>query len=391
MNSGKRIEALTIPAAVETAEHRDRPLRNASRDLQPLWSLDALGGFDMFWIIGGSAVLRGLAKALPSRIAEAGAAQLQPVSWQGLHCYDVIWPLFLFLMGAGMRLSLERHRAGAKSETLFCVQAARRAVVLFVIGMVAQGNLLAFDLSKFHPFSSILHGAAAGYLIATFITVKLQPRWQAAAVGAGLLTYWALLMLLPVPGIGAGALTPEGNAAAYVDRLLLGRFQYGAGTWFLSYLGFASSVVLGGLAGEVLLARRSPRAKVIALCGTGAALMIAGLIWSIQLPIIRLIWTGSYVLICGGISFLLLALFYALIDVYGFRKWAFGFTVIGLNAITVYVATTLFDFRHIGNIFVGDLLSRTGAWAEFLEASATFAVVWLILYWMYRSKTFVRL
>jgi predicted acyltransferase len=391
MNSGKRIEALTMPAAVQTVEGRDRPLRDASREVRPLLSLEALGGFDMFWIIGGSAVLRGVAKALPSRIADSCAAQLLPVPWQGLHFYDVIWPLFLFLMGTGMRLSIERRRARGWSDARLYMDAARRSVVLFVLGMVAQGNLLAFDLAKFHPFSSILHGVAAGYLIAALVSVKLSLKWQAVAAGAALLAYWALLMLIPVPGVGAAVLTPEGNAPAYVDRLLLGRLQYGTSTWFLSYLGFAPSVLLGGLAGELLLSRRSGRVKVAGLCGTGAALLIVGLLWSIRLPIIRLIWTSSYVLVCGGISFLLLGLFYALIDVYGFRKWAFGFKVIGVNAIAVYVATTLFDFRHIGNIFVGDLLSRTGAWAEFLEAAATFAVIWLILYWMYRSKTLVRL
>jgi len=390
MHSGRSLEAPPMLATTRALEQAGL-FREVQGEKQQPSSLQALWGFDMFWIIGGSAVFRGLAKALPWRIADACASQLQHASWRGLHFYDLLWPLFLFLMGVDLRLSLARRQASGESDKVLYARAIKRALVLFGLGVVAQGNLLAFDLSRFHPFSSILHGVAAGYLIATLAMVKLRPKWQAAAVGMGLLTHWALLMLIPVPGFGAGVLTPEGNAAAYVDRLILGRFQYGTSTWFLSYLGFASSVLLGGLAGELTLAGRSQRAKLAALFGAGAALLTMGLLWSIWLPTIRLLWTGSYVLACAGISCVLLGLFHALIDVCGFRKWAFGFTVIGVNAIAVYVATTLFDFRHIGNIFVGDLLSGVGVWAEFLEASAAFAVVWLILYWMYRTSTFVRI
>jgi predicted acyltransferase len=221
--------------------------------------------------------------------------------------------------------------------------------------------------------------------------LNLRPRWQSLTTAACLLGYWALLMLIPVPEFGTGILTSEGNAAAYVDRLVLGHFQYGTNTWFLSYLGFASSVLLGGLAGELMLSRRSQRAKIAGLFGAGAALLVLGLIWSIWFPIIKLLWTGSYVLIAGGISFLFMGAFYTVIDVLGFRKWAFGLVVIGTNSIAAYMATMLFDFRHIGNIFVGNLLPRVGDWSGFLEASATFVVVWLILYWMYRTSSFVKL
>ncbi len=356
-----------------------------------LASVEALYGFCMFWIIGGTAVFRGLAKALPSRISDAFAFELQNVSWQGLHFYDVIWPLFLFTVGLETRLSLARQRERGESDMALCTAAAGRALLLLVLGMFAQGNLLAFDWSRFHPFYSVLHAVAAGSLIATVVMVKLRPQWQAVTAGAFLLAYWALLMLIPVPGAGAGVLTPVSNAALYIDRLILGHFQYGTNTWFLSYLGFASSALVGGLAGEWVLSGWSERAKAAGLLASGAALLITGLVWSLWFPIIGLLWTGSYVLAGGGISLLLMGLFYTIIDVFGFRKWAFGLVVIGMNAIAAYVATALFDFRHIGNVFVGDLLPRAGAWSEFLEASATFAAVWLILYWMYRTRSFVRL
>lgn len=127
------------------------------------------------------------------------------------------------------------------------------------------------------------------------------------------------------------------------------------------------------------------------LFGYGAALLISGLIWSIWLPVIKLLWTSSFVLVAGGISCLLLAIFYLIIDVMGYRKWAFPFSVIGMNALAVYMATELFDFRHIGDIFVGHLLPRVGLWDGALGSSAAVMIIWLLLYWMYKTRTFIKL
>jgi predicted acyltransferase len=354
-------------------------------------SLDALRGFDMFWIVGGAAILQALAKVFPGAPADRIAAQLEHVPWQGLHFFDWIWPLFMFIMGVAMPFSLAKRRAAGATNREIYAHAAVRGVILFVLGMVAQGNLLAFDCSKLHPCYSVLHGIAAGYLIAMAVLVNFRPAWQAALTGMFLIAFWALLMLIPVPGFGSGVLTPEGNAAAYVDHVVLGSFSYGLNTWFLSYLGFASSVLLGVLAGEFLAGSASARKKVGGLVGAGCALVALGLVWSLCFPIIKPLWTSSFVLVTGGLSAIVMGVFYLLIDVLGFRRWAFPFTVIGMNALAVYMATMLFDFRHIGNIFVGSLAPRIGVWGGVLEASAALAVEWLILLWMYRTKTFVKI
>jgi predicted acyltransferase len=367
------------------------PARPEGRPRAPrLVSLDALRGFDMFWIIGGAAMVTGFAKAAAGAAANPFIEQFEHVPWQGLHFFDVIWPLFMFIVGVSLPFSLAKRRAEGARDSAIYLHAVKRALILFCLGMIAQGNLLAFDLSKLHPCYSVLHGIAAGYLIATIVAMNLRPRGQAAVIAGFLLLYWALLMLVPVPGVGRGVLTPTGNAAAYVDHVVLGTFSYGTNTWFLSYLGFASSVLLGVLAGELLKSAWSERTKVAALFGGGAALLLVGLLWSAWFPIIKLLWNGPFVLAGGGLSAMLLALFYGVIDVLGKRRWAFGFVVIGMNSIAVYMATMLFDFRHIGNIFVGALLKRLGNWAGFVEAAAAFAVVWLILYWMYRKKAFLK-
>jgi predicted acyltransferase len=355
-----------------------------------LMSLDALRGFDMFWIIGGGAMFTGLAKALGGPL-ESLRPQFEHVRWEGLHFEDLIWPLFMFIVGVSIPLSIEKRQAAGATKRSLYLHAVRRAVILFVLGMVLQGGLLEWDLSKLHPCYSVLHGIAAGYLIAVAVAIELRPKMQCAVMAAFLLAYWAVLEFVPVPGIGAGELTPDRNVATWLDRRILGRFHYGENTWFLSYPGFASSVLLGVLAGRLLMSPWSERSKVAALVGAGAACVAMGLLWSPVCPIIKLLWTSSFVLVGGGFGFLMLALFYWIIDVKGCRRWAFFFTVIGMNSIAVYVATMLFNFHQIGNIFIGSLLPRIRPWDSFVEASAAMALVWMILYWMYRTRTFVKL
>jgi predicted acyltransferase len=356
-----------------------------------LISLDALRGFDMFWITGGAGILASLGKVIQRPLFDRFLEQFNHVPWQGLHCEDLIWPLFMFIMGAAIPLSVAKRRAQGATDRSLLLHAVRRAAIMFCLGTITQGNLLLFDLSKFRPCYSVLHGLAAGYLIATVVVLKVKAKWHPAAIGAFLLAYWAMIMLIPVPGVGAGVLTPQGNVATYVDKLVLGRFHYGENTWFLSYLGFGASVLLGVLAGQMLMADGTARKKVLRLVGAGAASLAVGLLWSLWFPVIKLLWTSSFVLVGGGASFLALALFYWVIDVRGYRKWAFGFMVIGMNSIAVYCATEVFDFRRVGNVFVGHLLPHLGRWDSLVEASAAFSVVWLILHWMYRKREFIRI
>jgi len=356
-----------------------------------LVSLDVLRGFDMLWITGGTAILLGLGKVLQRPWFDKFLEQFDHVPWRGLHLFDLIWPLFMFVMGAAIPLSVAKRRAKGATDRSLLLHAVRRALIMFCLGTITQGNLLLFDLSKFRPCYSVLHGLAAGYLLATIVVLKVKEKWHPATIGAFLLVYWAMIMLIPVPGVGAGVLTPQGNVATYVDKLVLGRFHYGENTWFLSYLGFGASVLLGVLAGQMLMADGTARKKVLRLVGAGAASLAVGLLWSLWFPVIKLLWTSSFVLVGGGASFLALALFYWVIDVRGYRKWAFGFMVIGMNSIAVYCATEVFDFRRVGNVFVGHLLPHLGRWDSLVEASAAFSVVWLILHWMYRKREFIRI
>ena len=346
----------------------------------------------MLWIIGGAEILKSLAAAHPTAFSNAIADQLEHVPWSGLHAFDVIWTLFMFMVGISISISLSRRKQANKDRAAIYWHAIARALILFFLGMIAQGGLLEFNLATLHPFYSVLHGIAAGYLIATIVAMNTGPRGRIVVTGIFLVAYFILLETIPVPGFRRGVLTSTGNAAAYVDHLVMGRFSYGENTWFLSYLGFASSVLLGVIAGDVLLAPRfAMKTKCLILFGFGAGLLALGLLWSIWLPVIKLLWTSSFVLVAGGLSCLMMAAFYLVIDVLGWKRWAFPFQVIGMNALAVYMGTNIVNFRLIGNVFVGHLVPRLGRWGDTLSHVTALTIIWLVLYWMYRTRSFVKL
>ncbi len=355
-------------------------------------SIDALRGFDMFWIIGGGAVLTSLDRVFHSSTTGFIRTQLGHVPWQGFHFEDLIMPLFLFIVGVVMPFSFDRRLEHNQGKFKLYAHIIKRVIILFVLGMVAQGRLLAYDLSKLHIYCNTLQSIAAGYLISSIIILHFKPATQVIITAGLLLLYWGLLMLVPVPGYGAGVLTPEGNLAMYIDKVILASFRDGTHyTWILSSITFAATTMLGCLSGQWLKSQRSGYRKTAGLMATGAMLWALGYIWGFRFPIIKHIWTSSMVLFAGGISMLLLGLFYLIVDVWGFKKWAYGFIVIGSNAIAVYMATELFWFGNISNIFLNGLDKWLGPWQSFVHNLGAFVVVWLILWCMYRKKIFIKI
>jgi len=358
-----------------------------------LMSVDALRGFTMFWIMGGDAPLvTGLAKGLNNEFLNKLLVQFDHVQWEGFHAWDMVMPLFLFVVGVAMPFSFDKRLARGDSKGQLYLHIIKRVAILWILGMIAQGNLLAYDLSKLHIYCNTLHSIAAGYLIASIMLLNQNIIRQLITTAGLLLLFWALMVWVPVPGYGAGVLTEEGNLAIYIDNLILGRFRDGTTyTWVLSSITFTGTVMLGVMAGHLLRCGKSKLVKALWLLAAGVGCLAIGWLWGTTFPIIKHIWTSSMVLWAGGWSFLLLALFYLLIDVWGLRRWAFGFVVIGMNAIAVYMACHVFDFKNIGNIFVGGLAKWLGQWNYFVQAAAAFTVIWLILYWMYRKKTFIKI
>lgn len=359
---------------------------------QRVMSIDALRGFDMFWIIGASDIFIELAKASGSSYFLNAATVHLDHHWGQFHFYDLIMPLFLFIVGVVMPFSFGKRLERGDTKKQLYLHVIKRVLILWLLGLIASGHLLTFDLSRIHLWTNTLHAIAVGYLVSSILIIELNLILQMLITAALLLLYWAVMALIPVPGHGAGIFLPDVNLALYVDNLVLGHFQEGEGwTYILTNMTFICSVMFGAFAGRILLSNRSNSAKVNYLALAGFGCLFAAKIWGVWFPIIHHLWTSTLVLYASGWSFLLLAMFYLVIDVWGFKKWAFPFVVIGVNAIAVYVAAHLFDFKHIGNVFVGGLAKWLGGWNDSVQNLAALMVIWLILYWMYRKKTFIKI
>jgi predicted acyltransferase len=370
-------------------------------------SIDALRGFDMFWLIGGQGVLLAVTGLFVSPIPRWLETQMDHVHWEGFSAWDLIMPLFLFIVGAAMPFSLAKRIEAGQSKAIVYRKIIIRTIVLFVLGMAAQGHLLAADLSQLHIYCNTLQAIAAGYLIASIAMLHLRVPGQIVTAVVLLLGYWALLRYVPFPGHGAGAFEENANLALYIDKTILGRFHDGLPyTWILSSMNFGSMVLLGVFSGHLLRSGRATPIKLAGLLAIAAVCLGLGWAWSqdwmggLRCPIIKHIFSSSMVLWAGGWCFLLLAAFYLVVDVLGLRRLAFFFIVIGSNSIVAYLAAELIggNIRQIGDVFTGGLArnliaSQNGllhAAGEAIGPLTAFMIVWLILLYLYRNGTFVR-
>jgi predicted acyltransferase len=355
-------------------------------------SIDALRGFDMFWITGAEEVIHSLYKVNHSSLMNGLNLQFQHVAWQGFRFYDLIFPLFLFIVGLVLPFSLTRRLETGASRSQIYWHLVRRLILLFFLGLVYNG-LLDFNFHELR-IPGVLQRIAVCYFVAALVMMNTGVRGQAAVFGGLLVVYWLVMKLVPVPGIGAGVLTPAGNLSAYLDQRLLPRpfccYIFGDNEGILSTFPAVSTCLMGALAGHWLRSSRPPGRKALGLALAGIASLLLGLIWGHWFPIIKNIWTSSYVLFAGGWSLLLLALFYWIIDVQGYRRWAFFFTVIGLNPITIYVLRSQFDFGTVAKIFVRGFINYFGPYKPLFFDLCVLAVGWLFLYSLYRQKIFLK-
>lgn len=358
-------------------------------------SIDALRGFDMFWIVGGKPLVLGLLGLFIAPVPSWVQEQMQHPPWVGFSAWDLIMPLFLFVVGAAMPFSFAKRFDLGQGNLAIYRKMIVRVLILWVFGMAVQGHLLEYDLSKLFLFSNTLQAIACGYLVAGILLLHVPVAGQVAATVLLLVGFWLCMMFIPVPGHGAGLLEEKLNLARYIDEQVLGSFRDGTTyTWILSSMNFASTVLLGVLAGHLLRSKWSGWMKVVWLVLIGVGCLGLGWVWGFWFPIIKHLFTSSMVLWAAGWSFLLLALFYLVIDVLGFRRWAFFFIVIGANAIAAYLITHLPGFQQvfyqIANVFLGNLASRMGSYAEPVRHVAAFLVMWSVLWYLYRKGTFLR-
>lgn len=360
-----------------------------------LKSVDALRGFDMFWICGGELIIETVAKYTNWSVFEWMHLQMQHVEWNGFHFYDMIFPLFLFLAGVSLPFSLQNRKAKGQTDQEIHKHLIQRCLILIGLGIIYNGGL-SFDWPV--RFASVLGRIALGWFFASLIILHCNRRGQIVWFGGMLFFYWALMMLIPVPGYGAGVLTLEGNLSAYIDRLLLpGKLYDGVmdPEGILSTIPAISTALLGAFTGYFLQdesVNLNKQRKALVLLGVGIVLVILALLWNTVFPINKKMWTSSFVFCAGGMSMIFLSFFYMIIDVWGYTKWSFPFVVIGLNPIFIYMSQSVFGGFNVLNesIFSG-VVSLFSQGAQPVINSITFTLTgWLILYFLYRKKIFFK-
>lgn len=361
-----------------------------------LQSLDALRGFDMFFIMGGEAVIIGLSVLFPNPFFDVLAKQMHHVSWDGFACYDMIFPLFLFIAGISFPFSLVKQREKHKPESSIYRNVIRRGLVLVVLGLIYNG-LLNLDFAS-QRYGSVLGRIGLAWMFAALIFMNTRTVTRIGITVFILAGYWLLLAFVPAPdGNGAGCYTMEGCLVGYIDRLCMPGKLYLTihdPEGLLSTVPAIATALLGMFTGEFIKRDKvtfTPGKKVLYLIIAGIVLVIIGKVWSIVFPLNKNLWTSSFVCFVGGWSILLFALFYYVIDVKNIRKWTFFFTVIGMNSITIYMAQRIFDFSYTSNFLFGGLTSLMPGNARLLVSSLGFvAVSWLFLYFLYRKNIFLK-
>jgi predicted acyltransferase len=271
----------------------------------------------------------------------------------------------------------------------------KRTILLVLLGIIYNGGLELAGVANTR-FVGVLGLIGIGYGCAALISLNFSVIGQAIWFAAIVLGYWFALIWIPVPGFGAGVITPEGSLASYLDQHLLPGRLYG-GTFdpegIMSCISGVSMALAGAMTGHWLRnPKPAPMNKAFGLFIAGIICVITATVWSGYLPIIKHIWTGSFVLLAGGLSLLLLGLFYLVIDVIRLKKWAIPLTVIGTNSITIYMAARILNFGDIANFFFGGLAHIVPqSYREILMCLAVLLLEWLFLYVLYRKKIFLRL
>jgi predicted acyltransferase len=299
-------------------------------------------------------------------------------------------PLFLFVTGVSMPLSFKSRTQRAQATTL-SGHIFKRVLILWILGMIAQGHLLTYDGGQIAFFSNTLQAIAIGYLISSLFILNLNVFAQLLCTLGLLLIYFLALYYIPVPGIGHAILAPQQNLPLYIDKLLLGSHQDGTNyTWILTSLGFAATVMTGVFASYILQGRISQSGKLKTLFVTGLARVAAGLLLNPVQPIIKHIWTTSFTLFSSGLCFLLLALFYLVVDYWKYQRWAMFFIVVGSNSILAYMIGGLHCFSEVAEVFLLGTKRFLGEWYPFVLSIGSYVVFWLLFYFLYKKKIFIK-
>jgi predicted acyltransferase len=363
--------------------------------MQRVMSIDALRGMDMFFIVGMEEVFEALSRMFP--MSPSLNDRLQHAPWAGFHFYDLIFPLFAFIIGTSLVFSLSKAVATEGGKNATTRKILKRSLILFILGVLYYEGI--GGGIQHVRLLGVLQRLALCYCGAGLAFVWLSPRKLVALTISLLAGYWALLVFVPVPGFGAGDFAEGHNLTNWLDKMFLPLRKWDGDhdpEGLLSTLPAIASSLWGVLAG-LLLKNPSvePARKVRLLVACGCAGVVAGLLWHLQFPIIKKIWTSSFVLFTAGVSSLLLALFYYVIDLKNHRGWCRPFVWIGMNSITIYLIARVAKLEDIANFFVGGeihsgLENLHRGLGDLVTALLALSFSFLICRFLYQRKIFLR-
>ncbi|GAB1360083.1 DUF5009 domain-containing protein [Porphyromonadaceae bacterium] len=368
---------------------------------QRLESLDVLRGFDLFCLGFFQPLLGALTRASANPALETlYRSQFSHVEWHGFAFWDIIMPLFMFMAGVSMPFAFSGYFKGETSSGKMYRRIAKRVVLLFIFGAMVQGNLLALDIYQLRLYSNTLQAIGVGYLFTALIVMHVRNIKIQVGITSGLLIlFWGVYTWW-------GDYTPEGNIAEMIDKAVLGRFRDGVKwdeahtswnfsdsyhyTWILSSLNFTVTVMTGYFAGVILKNKRDWKQKIGWLIGVGVAMCVVAIVWDIQHPIVKKVWSSSMTLLSSGYCFLLMALFYYLVDVRGFRKQLVWLKPYGMNSILAYMMFNLLQIKQPLNELLAGTAQFLGPYQNVLITIAQGAIIYAILWHLYKMNKFFK-
>jgi len=351
--------------------------------------------------LGSIDALRGITVAAMLLVNNPGDwsavfAPLRHSEWHGCTPTDLVFPFFLFLVGMSMAFSVAPRALDAAARPALARGVLERALRILLAGALL--HLLIWWALHTHHFRiwGVLQRIAVCAALVGVLAVYARPRVQAGVLVTLLVGYTVLLL-------GIGDLAPWTNPASRLDTTLFAPwiYQWHADTGLghdpeglLSTVPAIGTALLGMFTGEFLLSdylREKPLKRVLYMVLAAILLMVIGKVWNIFFPINKNLWTSSFVCFVGGLSLLLFSVFYLIIDVWNYRKWAFFFVVIGLNPITIYLTERIVNFRSATKFFFGGIESfLPDKWAQLVDAIGVVTIAWMFLYFLYKKKIFLK-
>lgn len=389
---------MSVNAATDVSQ-RNQTDQSKPKSKQRLKSLDALRGFDMFWIIGGEGLFAALFTLTGWVGWQVASGQMQHSQWHGFTLYDLIFPLFIFLSGVALGLSPKRlDKLPFAIRQPIYVHAVKRLFLLILLGILYNhgwGTGVPAELDQIRV-SSVLARIGFAWFLAAMLVWHTRLQTQIYTALAILVLYAAAQLWLPFPNGEAGLFTIDGSINTYIDQLLRPGIAYQHRPLdpegVLSTIPAVVNALIGVFVGQFIVRphHKGNWAKVAILGLAGLLLIALGWLLNPIIPINKDLWTSSFVLVTSGWSLCFLAIFYAIIDVLKWQKWSFVFVVIGTNAIIIYLGSSIVSWDYINqSLFGGIIQALPQAAQQLLTVIGFISVQWLVLWWMYRRKIFI--